>query len=109
MHRTLGDSSYFPHLRVKKFQKSFKSFKTFGDQELRTKNAVGESEGILVLGSYFQKVLKLLKLFWNFHMARFSGTNLSLQESAGILASQLAFFGFFSSKKMFFHSRLSTP
>ena len=36
-------------------------------------------------------------------MARFSGTNRSLQESAGILASQLAFFGFFSSKKMHVH------
>ena len=54
-----------------------------------TKIAVGESGGILVLSSYFQNVLKLLKLFWNFHMARFSGTNLSLQESAGIFASQL--------------------
>ena len=33
----LGDSSYFPHLKVKKFLKSFKSFKTFGNQEPRTK------------------------------------------------------------------------
>ena len=36
-------------------------------------------------------------------MEKFSGTNLSLQEFAGILASQLVFFDFFSSQKIPFY------